>query len=389
MKAMKMKRSSVHLAGAASSRRSPSPAGAWRLPSPIVPGAIVPALIALATLFFAVAPRAEIIEQVLVKVNGEIFTKTDLEVRQVAALRQLGQQANAKANLSDVQLRQMLDEVTPQLMVNVIDEMLLLQRGKELGYKMGDEQFKSMLEQIKKDNKMETEEQFEAALKQENMTLADLRKNFERTMIISRVQQNEVANKVSVNEEEARKYYQAHLAELTTPPTISLREIFINTPGDGKTLNVGLDEETRAKAEQIRKRALAGDSFEKLAADFSDAASRSNAGLIGPLNLNELSVDIRKMVEPMKVGDITEVLRGARGYQILKLEARSAPVTMPFEQARADIGNKIANERRNEEAQKYLVRLRSQAIIEWKNEDLKKAYELGLNQAKTGTVPAI
>src|SRR5215831_1895357 len=230
MKAMKMKRSSVHLAGAASSRRSPSPAGAWRPPSPIVPGLpgpIVPALIALATLFLAVAPRAEIIEQVLVKVNGEIFTKTDLEVRQVAALRQLGQQANAKANLSDVQLRQMLDEVTPQLMVNVIDEMLLLQRGKELGYKMGDEQFKSMLEQIKKDNKMETEEQFEAALKQENMTLADLRKNFERTMIISRVQQNEVANKVSVNEEEARKYYDAHLTEFTTPPTLSLREIFI------------------------------------------------------------------------------------------------------------------------------------------------------------------
>ncbi|PYR38128.1 MAG: hypothetical protein DMF89_13085 [Acidobacteria bacterium] len=346
--------------------------------------------LALAAVCVVAAPRAEIIEQVLVKVNGEIFTKTDLEQRQVAALRQLGQQGNVKSDPSDSQLRKMLDEVTPQLMVNVIDEMLLLQRGRELGYKMGDEQFKSVLENIKKDNKMESEEQFEAALKSENMTLADLRKNLERQVIMSRVQQNEVANKVSVNEEEARKFYDAHLTEFTTPPTITLREIFVNIPGDGKNLNVGLDEEARAKADQIRKRALAGDSFEKLAADMSDAPSRSNAGLIGPLNLNELSVEIRKMVEPMKVGDISEVLRGARGYQILKLESRSTPVTMPFEQARADIGNRMANDRRNEEFQKYLTKLRAQAIIQWMNQDLKKAYDLGLSQAKVpGTAPAL
>ena len=102
------------------------------------------------------------------------------------------------------------------------------------------------------------------------------------------------------------------------------------------------------------------------------------------------AVEIRKMVEPMKVGDISEVLRGARGYQILKLESRSTPVTMPFEQARADIGNRMANDRRNEEFQKYLTKLRAQAIIQWMNQDLKKAYDLGLSQAKVpGTAPAL
>src|SRR5687767_15410656 len=82
--------------------------------------------------------RAEVIEQILVKVNGELFTKTDLETRQVAALREMGQRIDpATPNLGDAQLRQMLDEVTPELMVNVIDEMLLVQRGKELGYRLG------------------------------------------------------------------------------------------------------------------------------------------------------------------------------------------------------------------------------------------------------------
>src|SRR5689334_16070702 len=127
--------------------------------------------VALAMAAWVTAARAEIIEQVLFKVNGEIFTKGDLEVRQVAALRQMGQQADLKSNSSDAQLRKALDDVTPQLLVNVVDEMLLVQRGKELGYKMSDEQFQSTLDLIKKDNKIATEEDFQAALKQEGMSM--------------------------------------------------------------------------------------------------------------------------------------------------------------------------------------------------------------------------
>src|SRR6185436_2824622 len=70
------------------------------------------------------APRAEVIEQILVKVNGEIFTKSDLEARQIVALRQTGQQVDP-SKVSDLQLRKMLNDVTPALMVNVVDEFLL------------------------------------------------------------------------------------------------------------------------------------------------------------------------------------------------------------------------------------------------------------------------
>ncbi|HUR96811.1 MAG TPA: peptidylprolyl isomerase, partial [Pyrinomonadaceae bacterium] len=167
-------------------------------------------------------------------------------------------------------------------------------------------------------------------------------------------------------------------AEFTSPQTVTLREVFVAVPGDGTTLNVGRDEEAREKAEGIRRRALAGDSFEKLAADLSDAPSRANAGLIGPLNLNDLSQDIRDLIAPMKPGDVTAVLRASKGYQILKLESVSAPEVMPFDKAREEISNRVFTDKRNEEFQKYLVKLRGQAIIEWKNQDLKKAYDRGL-----------
>ena len=336
-----------------------------------------------------VSARAEIIEQILVKVNGEIFTKSDLEERQVTVLRQMGQQVDLKANPSDAQLRQMLEQITPDLIVNVVDEMLVVQRGRELGYRLSDEDFNRYLENIKKESKIETEDQFQAALKQEGMTLADLRKNIEKTAIVSRVQQAEVLGRISVSEEEARKFYDEHSKEFTTPQSITLREIFVNVPGDGKTINVGLDEEAREKANQIRQRALGGESFDKLAVELSDAPSKANAGLIGPLSLLDLSADLQKLIGAMKVGDITQVLRAQKGYQLLKLESSSAAETLPFEQARDQIGDRVFNEKRRAEFDKYLTKLRAEAIIDWKNSDIKKAFELGLERVKSGAAAGL
>lgn len=335
-------------------------------------------LAAAAVVALAGAARAEIIEQVLVKVNGEIFTKTELEARQVSVLRQRG--VDPASDPTGATLRKTLDEITPELMVNVVDEMLIVQRGRELGYRLADDQFQSILESLKKDNNIQSDEQFEAALKQENMTLTDLRRNLERQMIVSRVQQNEVMGRIAVSEEEARRYYDTHLNEFTAPPTVTLREIFVAVPGDGTTVNVAADEEAREKATQIRQRAIAGESFEKLAADLSDAPSRANAGLIGPISLNDVAPDLRKRIEAMEAGEVSELLRGARGYQILRLEALTPAETMPFDKARQDISDRVFTDKRRAEFQKYLDRLRQEAIIEWKNAELEKAYQQGLKQ---------
>jgi len=325
-------------------------------------------------------PRAEILEQILVKVNGEIFTKSDLEQRQIAALRQKGQAIDLKSDPNNAQLRKALDEITPQIMVDAIDEMVIVQRGKELGYTLSDQQFKSVVDNIRKENKIETDEQFQAALKSENLSMADLRRNLERSMISQRVQQNEVLAKIGVTDDEAKKYYDAHLNEFTTPPTVTLREILVSVAGDSKTMNVAADEAAQAKVLQIRKRAIGGENFEKLASEVSDSPSKANAGLIGPLSVNDLSPDLRKMVESMKAGDVSEPLRTARGYQLLKLESITPTNTMPLDKAREQISERVFTDKRKAEYLKYLQKLRAQAIIEWKNEDVKKAFEEGMKQ---------
>jgi peptidyl-prolyl cis-trans isomerase SurA len=329
--------------------------------------------------------RAEIIEQILVKVNGEIFTKTDLEQRQVLVLRQRGQQIDLKADPNNQQLRKALDEITPAIMVDVVNEMVVVQRGKELGYTLSNEQFKSVVDNIKKENKLETEEQFQAALKSENMTMADLRRNLERSMIRQRVEQNEVIGKIGVNDSDARAYYETHLNEFTTPPTVTLREILVNVQSDSRGVNVAADESARTRIEELRTRVtVGGENFEKLAAQVSDSASKANAGLIGPLSVNDVSPDLRKVIESLKPGDVTEPIRTARGYQILKLETRSEPQTMSFDQAREQISERVFTDKRKAEYLKYLEKLRGQAIIEWKNQDVRKAFEEGLKNQAAG-----
>jgi peptidyl-prolyl cis-trans isomerase SurA len=293
-----------------------------------------------------------------------------------------------KSDPNNVQLRKALDEITPQIMVEAVDEMLIVQRGKELGYTLSDAQFKGVLDNIRKENKIETDEQLQAALKAENMTMADLRRNLERSMISQKVQQNEVLAKIGVTDDEARKYYESHLKEFTTAPTVTLREILVAVAGDPKIMNVAADEAAKAKADEIRTRATTGgESFEKLAADLSDSPSKANAGLIGPLSVNDLSPELRSLVESMKAGDVSQPVRTARGYQLLKLESITPTQTMTLEQAREQISEHVFTDKRKAEFQKYLQKLRAQAIIEWKNDDVKRAFEEGMKAQ--GAAPSL
>jgi len=347
------------------------------------------ALMALVACVVAVSTaRSEILEQVLVKVNGEIFTKTDLETRQVQEIRQRGKPIDLTTAEGNEELRKAIADVTPQLLVGVVDEMLIVQRGKELGYRVSEEQFKQILDNLKTQNKIDSDEQLVAALKQENMTMADLRRNLERTVIAQRVQQAEVFGRVAVTDDEAHTYYDSHMAEFTTPSSVMLREILVAIPTDPRGINAAADDAAKARAEEIRGRIAGGEAFDKVAADVSDSASKANGGLIGPLNVSDLSPDYRKLIEGLKAGEMTPVVRTQRGYQILKLESATPTKILEFDKARDQISERVFTDKRRDEFQKYLVKLRAQAIIDWRNQDVKKAYEEGLAlQAKAATAP--
>jgi peptidyl-prolyl cis-trans isomerase SurA len=326
-----------------------------------------------------VAVSAEILEQVLVKVNGEIITQTEFHKIQLAALREMQNQPDP-SRLSDEELSKILAQVTPQAIVTVIDEMLLMQRASELNMAVSDAQFTQVLESIRKDNKIETEEAFEAALKSEGMTLAQLKQMLSKRILIGQVQQREIGSRVDVTEAEEKAYYDAHPEEFATTPSVTLREIQVNATVDPvkKQASVGALDEAREKAAAIRERIVKGEAFEKVAAEVSDSPSKANGGLIGPISRDEMNEELLKMLSKMKVGDMTPVVNTATGAQFFQLQSSIESTTLPFEQARPRIADRISGEKIGAEFKKYMARLRSQALMEWKNEDLKKAWEIGI-----------
>jgi parvulin-like peptidyl-prolyl isomerase len=341
---------------------------------------------AVLTAAVAVAPlRAEIVEQVLVKVNGDIITKTDLEARQIAALRaRLNSDVDAAKLKDDEQLKKMIAEVTPLILVEAIDELLMVQLATERGYRLRDEQFREWLANLRKEQKLEDDARFQQALKQEGMTLDDLRRNVERQFMVSQIRRDEVASKLTITEEEARQYYLSHTQEFAEPANVTLREILIEVPTSKDkgqaAINVAQDDAARQTAIAVRGRLLKGEDFATVAAEMSAAPSKANGGLIGPIVVSELSETFRKTLQSMKPGEVTPPIRTARGYQILKLETLKEAAVPSFDSVRDLVAERVHAERQRDEIRKFLARMRGQAIIEWKNAELKKAYDQQIAQ---------
>ena len=346
---------------------------------PQKPGAAAPAVP-------SVPPQ--IIEQVLVKVNGDIITKTDLEERQIAALR--NSRIDPEILKNDEQLKKALADITPQVLVAAIDELIITQLGREKGMKLSDDQFNKWMTEMRKDNNLEDNQRFESALKQEGLSISDLRKNVERQFIMSQVRNDEFGGKLQITEQEARDFYQANQKEFVEPATVTLREILIEvaaTTQQGKPVfSVGADDDAAQKAAAVRARLAAGEDFAKLVTEVSTSASKANGGLIGPIATSELSQELQKRLETMKPGDVTEPIRTSRGYQILKLDAAKPSAVRPFESVRDIVADRVYQQRASSEMRKFLDRVRRQAIIVWKNEELRKAYEQQV-AARGGSTP--
>jgi len=338
----------------------------------------------------ALPAKSAIVEKIIVKVNGEILTQSELERIQVETIQQQQQSKSidAKQLASDAGLSKALQEVTPQILVDAVDELLIVQFGRELGVKFTDERFKQAIDNIKKDNKMD-DTQFAAAVKEANLTMDMLRQNFEKKFIRQTVERQEIMKNLTLTEEEARQYYKAHPDDFMKPPTVTLREILVTVPTEtvgGQTgFNAAKDEEAKEKIITLRARAMKGEDFEALVKEASDAPTKTTGGIVGPMLVDDLAGAVGAAVAKLKAGEITDPLRLGNGYRIFKLESRTAAEVEPFDKVRNEISQRIYDSRLGSETEKFLTKLRTQALIEWKDDTYKKMFDQAIAQkAKSG-----
>ncbi len=343
-------------------------------------------LLCLGTAAGVGAQQGTIIQRILVKVNGEPFTQKELETRQIELL-----QRSQRDKLQGAELTAALTQMMPDLLVKAVDDLLLLQRGKDMNYHMTNEQFDAVVDGIKKDNGM-TDAEFKAALESEGLSLDVLRKRIEPEFIIREVQRNEVLGAMRLTEQELHQYYDAHPDEFMKPPTVTVRELLVAAPtapatpgrsGQPTFAPPSNDQAQAEKAASLRQRAVGGEDFQKLVTEASDSASKATGGLIGPIDVTELAPTIAEAIAPLQPGDITQPIRTPRGYQLVKLESRTTQQKQPFDEVRDQIEQKVGESRLDAETAKYLKIIRTQALLDWKRDDLRLMYEKRLAERAT------
>jgi peptidyl-prolyl cis-trans isomerase SurA len=289
--------------------------------------------------------RAEIVERVVAKVNGEIITLSEFQQRQLAAAQ--------AAHIDPSQVAAFLRQNNAKILQDAIDELLLLQKAEDAGMKAPAQWIDEAIDNIRKENNLTTEEQFQDALTHEGLTLAELRQNIERGIIRRYIIDRDVRPKAEATEAELRAEYEKLKAtEFTKPATVTLQEILIREDQGG----LGL-------ARQIVERARAGEDFATLARTYSSAPSRSNGGDIGQIAQGDLHPDLEKVAFSLAVGSVSDPLPVEGAYRIIKVLAKTSGSTTPFEGAKDKVRERIMSERYEKEYDAYMANLRKNAVV--------------------------
>ncbi len=305
---------------------------------------VLPSLVLVGIGLGASATRAEVVERVIAKVNGEIITQSEFQARQIAAAQ--------AARIDTDKVPQFLRENNSKILQEAVDDLLLVQRADEAGLRLRPEYIKEVIENIKKENNISSDEQLQAQLTREGMTLDDLKRNIERSIVRRQLLSREVEGKVAVTDAEAKAEYDTRKADFSKPATVTLQEIYIKGDGGGEVL-----------ARELVVRARGGEDFGALARAYSAGATRAAGGDLGKLSKGDLNPALEKIAFALGKGAISDPIRSADGYRIFKVVDKTEASVVPFEEAKADIKQRLMAERWTKEYEAYMEDLRKKAVI--------------------------
>lgn len=329
-----------------------------------------------------------VVDEVIAQVNDQIITLSQVKREMREAMEAMKAQG-----ATEQQANEEMNKRRNELIASLINEQLIMQKGKELNFtdEVETEVNKRML-QVAKEQNIPTMEALEEAMKQSGVDPATVRQRLRSEIMKEMVFNDEVDRKIylSITPAEADKYYKAHLDQFRKPEVVTLSEIWLPF-GPGKN-----EADVKTKATQLVTQARAGANFGDLAATNSEReangqrVAQQNKGKVGTFQVPDLRADLAAAIKSVQAGGVTDPIRTNEGYQILRVDERT-PGSANAEFNEMKVREMITMERREKERTDYLTRLRKEAYIKI-SDNYKAALEpmLGLNSqpAASASKPA-
>jgi peptidyl-prolyl cis-trans isomerase SurA len=330
--------------------------------------------VACALLLPSYLPADTIVEEIVARVNNEIITRSEY-VRSREQLKQEIQQQ--EPNAAD----RVFGEKQRDILRDLIDQQLLLQKGKDLGI-TGDTELIKKLDEMRKQMNLATMEDLEKAAEAQGASYEEFKQNLRNQIITQRVIGQEVGSHLSMNKDEELKFYNEHKTELEQPEQVRLSEILVapktppvTTGPDGKPQPPSQAETDAAlaaaesKAKELLEELHKGASFEDLAKKSSDGPSAKDGGDLSYFRRGILAKELEDKVFAMKAGETTDVIRTKQGYVIIKVTEHQMGGVPTLKEAEPRIQDALYMQMLQPALRAYLTKLREDAFI-----DIKAGY---------------
>lgn len=313
-------------------------------------------LLPLAAALVLPAADVKVIEDIIAKVNGEIVTRSELEKNLAEYRAELMRQ-----NVPAAKLDAAVAEHQKDVLRDLVDQSLLVQKGKELNISVESAVIKR-LDDLRRQYKVASMEEFEKFVSEKGgMPFEDLKDQIRNQMLTERVIQQEVGHKINVNKDEVAKYYEEHKAEFVRPEQVRLRQILVSTEGKDPKEIIAAEK----KANDILARLRKGERFPELAGKVSDDKDSAEVGGdIGFWKRGLLDKQIEEIVFNAKRGFVTDVLKRPNGFLILKVEERHQAGQASLQDVEQEIQERLYMPKMQPALRAYLTRLREYAFIE-------------------------
>lgn len=198
-------------------------------------------------------------------------------------------------------------------------------------------------------------------LKKQGFTPEAFREELRAKQTVSRLLSQEAQKMPEPSEAELRAYYEANAKQLAVE-RLKAAHILIRVPA-GSLPQQKL--ERRARAEEARRRVLAGEDFAAVVKRYSeDSTTRDRGGALEPFGRGEIMKPVEQAAFSLKPAEVSGVVETQYGYHVIKLLEKIPGEPPPFEEVKDALKQQLAQSRRQEHLQALVNRLRARARIE-------------------------
>jgi len=300
-------------------------------------------------------PAGEVREEILVVVNNHMISRR--------AFNQTVEEDTASMyrKFSGKELDEKLKNAREKTLQDLIDALVIEDKATDLGLQVTDGELKGMVEDIKKQNQLATDADFERALRSSmGISLNDFLKRRKQTILQEQVLRQDVFSKIAIEDQELRAWYEDHKDEYKQPSRFRIRELVL-----AKGVTAEDKAAAQAKVVEIQAALKAGKPFEELVKTYSTSPSKGTGGDLGWMNKGLMRTSLEEAALTLKPDQVSGPVETDKDIYLVQLIAAEIDAAKPFEEVKEQIREKLGEPKAQNAIEHYMSGLRARANIRY------------------------